>query len=500
MKLLTSSLTFAILMAIPLLCFLAPATGMDLRCGEPRILTAEEGSIFPEGEGVRPLHATGEIVRGDRDKFERFIQEGDCAWHDSIGATLVLHLDSAGGSFDEAVEIGLMLKPKGIRTLVDRDGVCKSACAIIFMAGHAALGSSRLTPWRRMHPTAQVGFHAPFLRSSAISDLPDVALRPMLPEFYRNAQLTVARLMLLSAEGSWSPLLVKAILDTPSNAFQFVNTLDRAARWDIGLLLDKAAARETFDNFDFAQSCLNFHAWSDVSAAGPTAEMSDPQYVEARVQDVAESVGREPVEGGETIRIGSDLHEDGQPSCGWQFTYGDYVELPDYRVSRSYRQIPLEYSSLPATTPLAGLREAALAAKAATGGKRRPVFAVIDRETLRYDHQGSAIRAEFHSISRTTTHVVMTYEAVAPDAAALGIAPGTHFLEGNIEAGQLEGWAPQHDSACPMFSNVGLSGVFDPTAEFVELIGRAPSYDQNCGVAGYDTDNPKNRVVLRRVP
>lgn len=495
-----SFLTRAVLAAIALLCCIAPATAMDFRCGEPRILMPKDGSVHPDGEGVRPLHATGEIVRGDRDKFERFIQQGDCAWYDSIGATLVLHLDSPGGSFEEAVEIGLMLKPKGIRTLVDRDGVCKSACAIIFMAGHAALGQSQFTPWRRMHPTAQVGFHAPFLSSVALDKLPAEALQPMLPASYRNAQLTMSRLMLMSAEFSWSPLLVKAILDTPSSAFSYVDTLDRAARWDIGLMLDEEAARETFDAFDFAQSCLNFHAWSDVSAAVPTAAMSDPQQVEVRVQDLAESVGRKPVDGGEAIRIGDDMFGQEQPACGWQLAYGQYSELPDYRVSQTHRQIGLEYSSLPGITPLAVLREAALAAKAATGGKRKLAGPIVGRQTLRYEHQGSAIRAELYPGSRATTHVIMTYETVAPEAAALGIVPGTPFLEGNVEVGQLDGWAPQHHTACPMFSNVGLSGAFAPAAEVVELAGRAPSYDPNCNLAGYEADIPQNRVVLRRLP
>jgi len=62
----------------------------------------------------------------------------------------VVILDSPGGNLESALQIGKEINVRGYSTSVEREKICASACALVWLAGDK----------RYMEPTSQIGFHA----------------------------------------------------------------------------------------------------------------------------------------------------------------------------------------------------------------------------------------------------------------------------------------------------------------------------------------------------
>jgi hypothetical protein len=94
----------------------------------------------------------GEIAMGD---LERFKASGI-----TYGDTICL--DSPGGNFVEGLNIAEHVVETQITTVLDKGASCFSACAMIFAAGSD--GEEGLVfPKRKMHVSARLGFHAPYM-------------------------------------------------------------------------------------------------------------------------------------------------------------------------------------------------------------------------------------------------------------------------------------------------------------------------------------------------
>ena len=107
----------------------------------------------------------GEIRPGDLGKLKavlggRSVQKG---------MPIYLDLNSQGGNFHEAIKIGRFALDNYLSTKIGRNSQCLSACAVIFMAGTrlTTVGNSLE---RRMHVTARLGFHAPFIGVAGMAD------------------------------------------------------------------------------------------------------------------------------------------------------------------------------------------------------------------------------------------------------------------------------------------------------------------------------------------
>lgn len=105
---------------------------------------AASGAEFELLDGQDPsrivVRMHGLIAEGD---FGRFLSV-------TAGATTAtLILNGSGGLFDEAMRIGAEIQRRGFATMVSADGVCFSACALVWIAGSE----------RYMARAAQIGFH-----------------------------------------------------------------------------------------------------------------------------------------------------------------------------------------------------------------------------------------------------------------------------------------------------------------------------------------------------
>jgi hypothetical protein len=93
-------------------------------------------------EGVF-VEITGKIDWGDDIKFSKLVSPYQYG---------VVFLSSTGGSTFAAIEIGKLVRAKGLSTVVARKHACASACALIWLGGLQRYKSN----------TAKVGFHASY--------------------------------------------------------------------------------------------------------------------------------------------------------------------------------------------------------------------------------------------------------------------------------------------------------------------------------------------------
>lgn len=91
------------------------------------------------------IYFAGSIERGDAERFQRAIGP-------FTGKSMFVMLHSDGGLLSEAIEIGEIIRAKGIGAAVASGSTCDSACALIWLAG---------TP-RGLGQSAQIGFHAAY--------------------------------------------------------------------------------------------------------------------------------------------------------------------------------------------------------------------------------------------------------------------------------------------------------------------------------------------------
>src|SRR4029077_12440781 len=106
----------------------------------------------PDGEGRVFVDVVGTI--NDED-FKTFKEKTDQIY--PIGAgyprkQVIVTLVSYGGSINPALQIGDLIRKRGISTFVPGDRTCTSACALIWLAG---------VP-RTVGDTPQIGFHAAY--------------------------------------------------------------------------------------------------------------------------------------------------------------------------------------------------------------------------------------------------------------------------------------------------------------------------------------------------
>ena len=127
------------------------------------------------------ISLSGPIVAGDSERLRRAVEsliragewEGlDTNMSDSWSTEdWRLCLDSPGGSLEEAARMAEYMVEAGIGTVLAPGVSCLSSCAMVFMLGHANHYASPGSINRRMHYSARLGFHAPWLPLDGIEAL-----------------------------------------------------------------------------------------------------------------------------------------------------------------------------------------------------------------------------------------------------------------------------------------------------------------------------------------
>lgn len=103
-----------------------------------------------KSESLLAILATGEIQKGDAEKLDAFIASMSKRKH------VAVYLGSEGGDLYEGMRLGLYFKTHGIKTSLEGNMFCASACALAFLGGTDSKGKV----WRSTSTNARLGFHA----------------------------------------------------------------------------------------------------------------------------------------------------------------------------------------------------------------------------------------------------------------------------------------------------------------------------------------------------
>jgi hypothetical protein len=130
----------------------APSTSMAME-----FITHPSADRMP---AVTAILASGPIEDGDVERLSRFLATAP------IRNTTAIYLASPGGSLYEGMRLGIFFKDHRIKTVVEGDEVCASACALAFLGGHDKAGK----PWRSSSSNSLLGFHAFSSAGSSMQD------------------------------------------------------------------------------------------------------------------------------------------------------------------------------------------------------------------------------------------------------------------------------------------------------------------------------------------
>ena len=226
------------------------------------------------------IYMTGPIVEGDAERLSALVAQLRAAGRPFFRKAVLL-LDSPGGSLDPALALTKVVVQEGLSTYVGDGRKCLSGCAIVFMAGTMQDGDDTRETSRVMHQRAVLGFHAPFAFDRA-QDIPAEVVQLLLKDAERGGSIAASKLVRLSLSGILPASLVEELLQYESGSFLYIDTVDRAARWDIPLqgsgryrLRDGLVQPE--DRILLGAHCTNWQHWTQDVAF----ENRDSDYIPA---------------------------------------------------------------------------------------------------------------------------------------------------------------------------------------------------------------------------
>lgn len=192
----------------------------------------------------------GEITAGDVERLAEAYEQAR-RYPKIPGVDPKLCLDSLGGNYDEGLRlIEWLMRTRNITTVVDRGAQCYSACALLFMFGNHSFGDGMISPRRKIHVKAKLGFHTPHITPTV-----DSSQALLSAKAYRAGIRAIGRLLEVDWD-DWFPktLLIEALKKEPEE-FLFVDTVAKAASWDIDVI---GVTQPNFvSDAMLEQACLN---------------------------------------------------------------------------------------------------------------------------------------------------------------------------------------------------------------------------------------------------
>lgn len=254
-------------------------------------------SLFMEHKHeIDLITISGTIETDDGEKFKKIIESMD--FENLIGAYgpgAILSLNSKGGRIDEALEIAKSVNENDIATLLEPNSVCKSSCAFIFMAGRYPAWEDNGGIKRMMHPTAILGFHAPYGdvllskigRSSGKETISIDDIFPLFESTVQSTNATISEIVEINPSG-WSQDLLFRILLTPRDNYVFVDTVEKAIDWEIEIVgLQKLRPKIE----DIVWTCLNMSWRGGREAVAYTQEWMEEEMSNPNPDDYERQIG-----------------------------------------------------------------------------------------------------------------------------------------------------------------------------------------------------------------
>ena len=253
------------------------------------------------------LSLSGPIEQGDYDRFLAAAQTSFIPMEEvgeSTSANTIC-LDSPGGSLLE----GMLLA----RHFYEED-LCASACALMFMMGRA-VGPEVSFINRKMDINAKLGFHRPSLRLQAEGAF---GSRDIEDSYDMAVTAVVDYIVLANKTAPWSsqPMvhsdLVKRIFATPGDDIFFIDTVEKAARWDIELI--GVTMPTTIDEERAYYACENALQWEISLHEAPL------DFVGLSLSAYSTYSSRVPIESGQRFSVTSSKAGYASAGCMVDFT------------------------------------------------------------------------------------------------------------------------------------------------------------------------------------
>jgi len=206
------------------------------------------------------VYLKGDIAEGDADKIKRVINNhipqritGSLSLSD--GAPLpIIHLNSLGGNLIAGVELAKLFMNHGLRTVIDQDAICASACAIAFMHGTIRGTHNYLSISRIIRPGGILGFHAPYRKFENTKTYTSKELE----EFQKIQSYVTGYLLSISEDNYFPKALMAKMYAKDSDELYHIDTVDKAGRY--GIILDTPIPNNlSYETLGTA--CLNEYAW-----------------------------------------------------------------------------------------------------------------------------------------------------------------------------------------------------------------------------------------------
>ncbi len=146
------------LLTVALLLAATAATAADIayfRGSPERLATNREGS--PPASWFPRIVLVGEIAPGDDNRLSKAIEQAQADGLDWWASSPQLQLDSQGGDVATAMSIGRKVRKARLSTWIQPNGICASACVIVFAGG----------VHRHASENSRIGLHRPYFASAA---------------------------------------------------------------------------------------------------------------------------------------------------------------------------------------------------------------------------------------------------------------------------------------------------------------------------------------------
>lgn len=180
----------------------------------------------------------GEIVEGDLKRLQDVAAAHLTGGDGESTANDTICLNSPGGNLAEGAAIAEFIFKNGIGTVIEDGDECYSVCAIMFMMG-IANGPEVKFVNRKLHVNGVLGFHRPYLAINS-DEMVNVRAFAVVHDI---AIESVMKIMILANNLSpWSNTsmmradLIQAMLTHVGNDFFFVDTIEKAGRFEVELM------------------------------------------------------------------------------------------------------------------------------------------------------------------------------------------------------------------------------------------------------------------------
>ena len=123
-------------------------------------------------------------------------------------------LDSPGGSVADALQMGRLIRDRGLATSVAAGSLCASSCPLVFAGGHARVAA----------PAAAIGVHQ--IYAAAPSDAPLAARLAAAGSAMRDAQTMTAEISRYLIDMGVDPEVWLRALETPPDRLSYLSAAD----------------------------------------------------------------------------------------------------------------------------------------------------------------------------------------------------------------------------------------------------------------------------------